>query len=53
MTVETSGQQSKQKLYVASGTGLPRRIEIGSDRGPTVIDYFDYDAPIAINNPPC
>lgn len=53
MTVETQGRQLRQKLYVATGTGLPRRIEFASDGGTTVIDYFDFDAPITIKNPPC
>lgn len=53
LTVESQGQQIREKLYVATGTRLPRRIEVLSSGGTTVIDYFDYDAPIAINNPPC
>ena len=53
MTVETRGQQSRQKLFVATGTGLPRRIEVQSQQGTTTIDYLDYDAPITISNPPC
>ncbi len=53
MTVETQGRQVRQKLYVATGSNLPRRIEIPSDQGTTSIDYFDYDAQITINNPPC
>lgn len=52
-TVDTQGVQVQQKLFVATATGLPRRIEVRSDRGTTVIDYLDYGAPIAINNPPC
>lgn len=54
MTIEVRGTRVHQKLFVATGTGLPRRIEIPSAGGPTVvIDYFDFDAPITINNPPC
>ncbi len=53
MIVETQGKQVRQKLYVATGSNLLRRIEIPSDRGTTSIDYFDYDAQITINNPPC
>ncbi len=53
MIVETQGKQVRQKLYVATGSNLLRRIEIPSDQGTTSIDYFDYDAQITINNPPC
>lgn len=53
MIVETQGKQVRQKLYVATGSNLLRRIEIPSDQGTTSIDYFDYDTQITINNPPC
>lgn len=53
MTIETRGKQTRQKLYVAVGSNLPRRIEVLSDQAPAMIDYFDYDAPITINPPPC
>jgi len=53
LTVDVQGKQYREKLFVASGTGLPRRIEIRSDQGATAIDYFDYGAQIAIKNPPC
>ena len=52
LTLETQGRQTQQKLYVATGTGYPRRIETASDQGAATIDYFDFDAPITIN-PPC
>ncbi len=52
LTIETQGRQNRQKLYVATGTGYPRRIEMSSDQGTVTIDYFDFDAPITIN-PPC
>jgi len=53
MTVETRGLQTMEKLYVATDTGLPRRVELASNQGTTTIDYFDYNAPIMINDPPC
>jgi len=53
LMVEAQGNQAKEKLFVATGTGLPRRVEIPSNEGTIVIDYFDYDAPITISNPPC
>jgi hypothetical protein len=53
LTVDVQGKQYREKLFVAAGTGLPRRIEIRSDQGATAIDYFDYGAQIAIKNPPC
>ncbi len=53
ITVEARGTQTRQKLYVAVGTNLPRRVEIFSDQAPTIVDYFDYNAPITINKPSC
>ncbi len=53
MAVESQGRQTQERLFVATGTGLPRRIEIRSDQGTTVVDYLDYGAQITINNPPC
>ncbi len=54
MTIEMRGSRVNQKLFVATGTGLPRRIEIPSTEGPPlIIDYYDFDAPITISNPPC
>ncbi len=53
ITSEARGKQTRQKLYVAVGSNLPRRIEVLSDQAPTIVDYFDYDAPITINPPPC
>jgi outer membrane lipoprotein-sorting protein len=52
LTIETQGRQFRQKLYVATATGYPRRLEMSSDQGTVTIDYFDFDAPITIN-PPC
>lgn len=53
LIVDTQGRQLREKLYVTTGTGLPRRIEVRTDQGTTVIDYFDYGAPVTVNNPPC
>jgi len=53
VTVDAQGTQSRQKLYVASAGGLPRRLEIQSPQGTMTIDYSDYDAQITINDPPC
>jgi outer membrane lipoprotein-sorting protein len=53
LVVETRGNTARQKLYVATATGLPRRIEIQSPQGTVAVDYFDYNAAITINNPPC
>lgn len=52
LTIESQGRQARQKLYVATGTGYIRRIEVSSDQGAATIDYLDYDTPITIN-PPC
>jgi len=53
LIVDTQGKQLREKLYVIPSTGLPRRIEVRADQGTTVIDYFDYGAPVTVNNPPC
>ncbi|HLW61314.1 MAG TPA: hypothetical protein VKV57_15530 [bacterium] len=54
MTIDTKGQQLQEKLYVATGTGLPRRIETRpAGGGGTTIDYMDYGAAITIADPPC
>ncbi len=52
LTVESRGTTVREKLYVATASGLPRRLEL---QGPQLvtIDYFDFGAPITINNPPC
>ena len=52
MAVESRGTTTRQKLYVATATGLLRRIEAQASQGTLLIDYFDYGAPITIN-PPC
>lgn len=53
LTITAQGTTVRQKLYVATATGLPRRVELSSDQGTIVIDYFDYGAAITINDPPC
>ncbi len=53
LTVDAQSRQVREKLYVANGSGVPRRVEMPSERGTIVIDYLDYNAPITINNPPC
>lgn len=52
LTVESRGTTVREKLYVATASGLPRRLEIAGTP-PVTIDYFDFGAPIAINSPPC
>jgi outer membrane lipoprotein-sorting protein len=52
LTVESRGTTVREKLYVATKSGLPRRLEI-QGTPPTTIDYFDFGAPITINRPPC
>lgn len=53
VTVTSQGTTVRQKLYVATATGLPRRVEMATAQGTMVIDYFDYGAAITINDPPC
>ncbi|HEV8339937.1 MAG TPA: hypothetical protein VGR25_09835 [bacterium] len=53
LVITSKGITVRQKLYVATATGLPRRNEVTSQQGTTVVDYSDYGAPITINNPPC
>ncbi len=51
--VDTQGRQMQEKFSVVTATRLPRRVEMPSAQGTTVVDYSDYGAPITINNPPC
>jgi hypothetical protein len=53
MSGEQQGSRLDEKMFVAVATGLPRRIEIQTGQGSFAVDYFDYGAPIVINNPPC
>lgn len=43
------------KLYVAIGTGLPKRQQGLNDKGTVNFtwDYYDFNAPITIDLPPC
>lgn len=52
MAVESRGATTRQKLHVATATGLLRRIEVQASQGTMLVDYFDFGAPITIN-PPC
>ncbi len=51
VTTESSGTTTTEKLYVATGTGLIRRLEI-QGKDPLTIDYFDYNVPLKVD-PPC
>ncbi len=51
VTTVSGGTTTTEKLYVATGTGLIRRMEI-QGREPTTIDYFDYNVPLKVD-PPC
>ncbi|MDQ7859860.1 MAG: hypothetical protein QN174_11280 [Armatimonadota bacterium] len=53
MTVEAQGRRSQLKYYIDPAITLPKRMEIQSERGTLIFDYYDYNAPIVINNPPC
>jgi hypothetical protein len=50
-----NGKKSNQQLFVALTNGLPKRIQQQDEKGAVqwTIDYFDYNAPIAITLPPC
>jgi hypothetical protein len=52
LTVDSRGTTTREKVYVALGTGLLRRLVVLSAQGSTTIDYVDVGAPIAIK-PPC
>jgi hypothetical protein len=45
----------KTRLFVASASGLPKRVQIldKDDQVQTQFDYYDYGAPIAITLPNC
>ena len=40
---------NKDSIYVGSQNGLPKRVTSGD----SIIDYYDYGAPVAITLPPC
>lgn len=50
--ITAKGKTLRQKMYVAVQTGYPRRVENASSEGTVVIDYWDFNAAIAIE-PPC
>lgn len=53
LVVESRGTTVREKMYVATATGLPRRVEMQTDQGRMTIDYTDFNGPITINDPPC
>ncbi len=53
LTITSQGRTVRQKMYAATATGLPRRLEISSAEGTMMIDYIDFGAGITINDPPC
>jgi hypothetical protein len=53
MIVESQSGRSQMKYYVDPAVALPKRMEVQSERGTIAFDYYDYNAPIVINNPPC
>ncbi len=46
---------TKNRLFVATTDGLPRRAQVLGDDGSVTMttDYYDFDAPIKIALPPC
>jgi|GEM_PF-1848043 hypothetical protein len=48
----TEREHRAQRLYVATETANPRRVETPADGGPVVEDSWDFNAPITID-PPC
>lgn len=56
-TLETSvgglSGSFKTTLYVAAGTGLPRRSAVDGPTGEQTIDFYDYGVPNEITLPPC
>jgi outer membrane lipoprotein-sorting protein len=52
VVVTSKGKTGRQKVYVATQTGYPRRIEASSPEGNATIDYWDFNANITIE-PPC
>jgi hypothetical protein len=53
MTVDYQGKTSRLKYYIDPALTLPKRMESQNERGTVILDYYDYNAPIVINNPPC
>lgn len=54
-TWKSGGQTSNFRLYVATGNGLPKRMELLDEKGAVqmTFDYYDYDAAITIALPSC
>ncbi len=52
VVITVKGKTIRQKMYVATQTGYPRRVENSGQEGTAVIDYWDFNAAIAIE-PPC
>jgi len=52
VAVTAKGKTIQQKVHVATQTGYPRRIESTTAEGNAVVDYWDFNAAIAIE-PPC
>lgn len=52
VVVTSKGKTGRQKVYVATQTGYPRRIDASSPEGNATIDYWDFNAAITIE-PPC
>ncbi len=52
VVITAKGKTIRQKMYVATQTGYPRRVEDSGQEGTVVIDYWDFNAAITIE-PPC
>ena len=52
VVITVKGKTIRQKMYVATQTGYPRRVEMSGQEGTVVIDYWDFNAAITIE-PPC
>jgi len=52
VVITAKGKTIRQKMYVATQTGFPRRVENAAQEGTVVIDYWDFNTAIAIE-PPC
>ena len=52
VVVTAKGKTGRQKVYVATQTGYPRRIDASSAEGNATIDYWDFNTAITIE-PPC
>ncbi len=52
VTITAKGKTVQQKVYVATQTGYPRRLETQGPQGTMITDYWDFNAAIVIE-PPC